>query len=168
MSESPNQPAAGAVPIPPPPPASPPPVAPPRAGGRPALWIVLAAVVALIVGAGIGVLATQSSTNDMADQRDAARSEIADLQRDLSTAQSSAAASSTARDACSRAATDAKDLIAQHENLWTDLDTYFSAPANSAAEAEMIQHMNSQQQTMVAQRDIVNEELSDCRRAVGS
>lgn len=165
MSVIPPNPPSGAAP---PPPQSPQPqyiAAPSRS--RAGIWITLAAVIALIVGVGVGVAAAQPSKNDVADQRDAAKAQVADLQRDLSAAQNAGTASSGARDKCSRAATDAKDLIAQHENLWSDFDTYMRTVSNSAAEAEMLQHMNTQQQTMVTQRDVVNEELAACRNAVG-
>ncbi len=169
MSEMPPNPQSGAAP---PPPQAPQPQPQSQYGAAPSrsragLWITLAAVIALIVGVGVGVAAAQPAKNDVADQRDAAKAQVADLQQDLTTAQNANSASSGARDKCSRAATDAKDLIAQHENLWSDLDTYMGTANNSAAEAEMIQHINTQQQTMVAQRDVVNEELAACRNAVG-
>ena len=164
---SPNPP-SGAVP---PPPQTPQQYAPqyiaPPPRNRTGLWIGLAAVIALLVGLGVGVAVAQPSKNDVASQRNEARAQVADLQKQLTTSQGNATTSSGARDKCSKAATDAKDLIAQHENLWRDFDTYMGTPSNSAAEAEMVQHMNTQQQTMTAQRDIVNEELSACRNAVG-
>lgn len=165
---SPNPP-SGAVP---PPPQAPQQYAPqqysaPPPQSRSGLWIGLAAVIALLVGLGVGVAVAQPSKNDVASQRNEARAQVADLQKQLTTAQGNATTSSGARDKCSKAATDAKDLIAQHENLWSDFDTFMGTPSDSAAEAEMMQHMNTQQQTMTAQRDIVNEELSACRNAVG-
>lgn len=169
MSNIPPNPPSGAVP---PPPQAPQQYAqqqysPPPPRNRAGMWIALAAVIALVVGVGVGVLAAQPSKNDVADQRDAARSQATELQKELSASQSSSSASSGARDKCSKAATDAKDLIVQHENLWSDFDTYMGTPSDSAAEAEMIQHMNTQQQTMTAQRDVVNEELAACRNALG-
>jgi hypothetical protein len=124
-------------------------------------------VLGLLIGAAVGVAADQPSKNDVAQQRDDARAEAVDLRASLETAQDSASSNSQARDACSRAATDAKDLIAQHENLWSDFSTYMSSPTGSGAEAEIMMHMDSQQQTMVAQRDVVDEELTACRTAVG-
>jgi len=169
MSNIPPNPPGGAVPPPPQAPQQFPQqqysAPPPR--NRAGMWIALAAVIALVVGVGVGMLAAQPSKNDVADQRDAARSQATELQKELSASQSSSSASSGARDKCSKAATDAKDLIVQHENLWSDFDTFMGTPSNSAAEAEMIQHMNTQQQTMTAQRDVVNEELAACRSALG-
>jgi uncharacterized membrane-anchored protein YhcB (DUF1043 family) len=169
MSNIPPNPPGGAVPPPPQAPQQFPQqqysAPPPR--NRAGMWIALAAVIALVVGVGVGMLAAQPSKNDVADQRDAARSQATELQKELSASQSSSSASSGARDKCSKAATDAKDLIIQHENLWSDFDTYMGTPSNSAAEEEMVQHMNTQQQTMTAQRDVVNEELSACRNALG-
>ena len=164
---SPNPPSAGV----PPPPQAPQQYAPQQYSAPPrnrsGLWIGLAAVIALLVGLGVGVAVAQPSKNDVASQRNEARAQVADLQKQLTTSQCNATTSSGARDKCSKAATDAKDLIAQHENLWSDFDTFMGTPSDSAAEAEMMQHMNTQQQTMTAQRDIVNEELSACRNAVG-
>jgi uncharacterized membrane-anchored protein YhcB (DUF1043 family) len=164
---SPNPPSAGD----PPPPQAPQQYAPQQYSAPPrnrsGLWIGLAAVIALLVGLGVGVAVAQPSKNDVASQRNEARAQVADLQKQLTTSQGNATTSSGARDKCSKAATDAKDLIAQHENLWSDFDTFMGTPSNSAAEAEMIQHMNTQQQTMTAQRDVVNEELAACRSALG-
>ncbi len=147
--------------------AQPAPQNPATAPRRAGVWIAVAAVVALVVGVGVGVAAAQPSKNSVADQRNAAQSQVRDLQASLTSAQSSASTSSGARDKCSKAAADAKDLIAQHENLWADFSTYMSSPSGSGAEAEIVLHMDSQQQTMITQRDVVNEELAACRAAVG-
>ena len=174
MSDTSSVPPSGATPPPPPPPSQVAPApapqygAPPPRSSRTGLWIAVAAVVALIVGLGVGVAAAQPSKNDAVEQRDAARVEVTDLQRELDVTRSNASASSGARDRCSKAATDAKDLISQWENFWNDYRAWLQTTVDSAAEAEMEAHMTSQAATMDAQRDVVNEELSDCRSAVGA
>jgi cytoskeletal protein RodZ len=139
------------------------------------VWIAVAAVIALLIGLGVGFVAAQPSKNDVTKQKNAAQLQVTQLQQDLATAQSSlttaqnsSTANATARTTCSKAATDARDLIAQHENLWQDFSDYLAAPYGSAAEAQIQSHMSDQQQTMTAQRDVVNAEISACTAALGA
>ena len=132
------------------------------------LWIAVAAVLALIVGVGVGFAAAQPSKNDAIEQRDAAEAQVTQSQQDLETAQANVAADDAAHIKCEKAATDAKDLIAQHENLWADFATYMSTPVGSAAEAQIRSHMDEQQQTMMAQRDVVDADLEACVAAITS
>ena len=62
----------------------------------------------------------QSSKNDAIEQRDAAEAQVTQLQQELETAQANVAADDAAHIKCEKAATDTKDLIAQHRNLWAD------------------------------------------------
>ena len=149
-----------------PPPAAP--AAPATNGKRRGMgaWIALVAVMALLIGAGIGYGAAMPSKNDVSKQRDAAQAQVTQLQSDLSAAQTSGASASSAKDKCSKAATDASDLVKQWNNVMGDISNYMAAASGSATEAELDAHITAQFQTMDAEDAIVTTELAQCQVAV--
>jgi hypothetical protein len=129
-------------------------------------WIALAAVLALLIGATIGYAASMPAKNDVTKQRDAATAQVTQLQNDLDKSNAAGSSASSARDKCSKAAVDAKDLIDQDQNLWNDFATLMNMTPGSPEEIAQEQHMNTQADTMDAQSRVVTDELATCRAAV--
>jgi len=157
--------------VPPGPPPYVPPSVPPAPETLPAkragmgVWIALFAVLALIIGAGIGYAAAMPSKNDITKQRDAAQAQASQLQASLSQNEADELNATNAKDKCSKAATDASDLVKQWENVMTDIDNYMASSIGSTTEAELAAHIDEQFQTMDAQKDIVTSELTACQIA---
>lgn len=174
MSETQNPTGPFGAPTPGPPPAmaTPPPTYPvpptrePSGQGRRWLVPLLVGLVALVVGAGIGYAASIPGTNSTRDDRTAALAQVRDLQTKVNDLQSSVGANQTARDTCTKAATDASDLVDQYDNFLSDFQNYLATEPGSAAEAQWIQHMDDQWARMEQQYDTVKAELQDCKAAV--
>jgi predicted membrane-bound mannosyltransferase len=136
-------------------------------------WIVMVAVFALLIGAGIGFAASQPSKNDMKTQRDSAQAQVTQIQGQVTqlegevASQKDAAASATsARDECSKAAVDASDLIGQDRNLLQDISQLIGMTPGTPEEVALEQHMNTQAESMDAQSKVVTQELASCKAAV--
>jgi len=142
------------------------PASAPKHRGRGVLYTILVAVLALLLGAGVGYAIGVPGKNRAVNDKNAAQEQVTSLQQELSTVQASAASVSSARDTCSKAATDAGDLLGQWDNFWSDYGAYLDTPVGSAAEASMKQHMNDQLGRMELQSIVVEDELSSCRKAV--
>ena len=137
------------------------------------LVFILSVVMALVVGLGVGYATSVPQQNSLKDARDKARveltkakSNLATANNDLAATKSNAAKMSAARDTCKTAATDARDLIGQWENFMADLQSYFSSPVGSAAEASVSAHMNDQANKMGDQSRTVERETTACEAAI--
>jgi hypothetical protein len=169
--QPPTAPSAAVPPPAPPSPGAPPsypvePAAAPKKGNR---WLMPLVIgfVAVIVGIGIGFAASQPSKNSLQDDKKAAQAQVSSLQTQVDQLNSSVGAAQTARTTCQKAAADAKDLADQYDNFLGDFFEYLSTATGSAAEASWIEHMNTQQVQMAAQKDAVSSELSACTTALG-
>lgn len=143
------------------------PAAPEPRKGRRWLMPVLVGFGALVVGAGIGVAASQPSINNVKDEkavlvveRDEAAAQADQLQATLDSSQE-------ARDTCRQATADAKDLLDQQSNFADDYAAYWATEVGSAAEATWMEHMNEQQAQMERQLVLVQSEIADCQSAIG-
>ena len=175
-------PTAGGMPVPPAPGATPPgtPGPPPTpaaasrpepAPGRTRLWpVLLAAVVALLIGVGIGYAASIPATNSVEDDKQALEDRNGELKKQVAQMQDDLELStegSEAKDICVQAATDAGDYITQDDNWHQDFTAYMASEVGSAAEAELETHMIDQEQKMQEQYETVQQELDNCSEALG-
>lgn len=173
------------------PPASTPPTSGPPTAPAPAapakrsvlVPVLLAALVALLIGAGIGYAISVPGRSDLTAQRDNAQASAATTKAQLDKATADLAAANTTledtkkelatakagasgKEACSKAATDANDFIGQIFNILSDYEALAGTPTGSAAEAQLLNHINEQSQKMDAQEQTVKDELSACKTAV--
>jgi hypothetical protein len=171
-------PGLGPPPVPPPaPPPAPPAMTPPaypveaaapepKKGRR---WLMPLAVgfAALVVGAGIGVAASQPSMSSLKDDKAALQADVDSARADADQVRATLTATQSVRDTCRQATKDAKDLLDQQANFQSDFEAWYATAVGSAAEATWEQHMAEQQFLMQQQLVLVQSEIADCQAAIG-
>ena len=150
------------------------------------VWAAVVVLAALMAGTAIGFAGSLRSRNsawnerdqlareidhidrqlaELIRRRDAASAAVEKLNDDIPSSKSGADASTTAASACSMAADDATTLIREYADLANDARTYIDGNAPNDA---LFQHINDQQDALIARTQIVGGELYRCTQAVNT
>lgn len=126
-------------------------------------WVLpVVTVMALLLGAAIGYVASIPRQNTLEDENAALQEQVTEAESEAD----SAAEEQKEKEVCVQAATDAGDYIDQIYNMFEDIDSQMQMDPNSAAYAELEKHLIEQDDQMVRQEIVVQDELAECKDLV--